>query len=190
MTLFNNKYRIESARLKGYDYSTPGEYFVTICVGGKIEWFGNVVDGKMKRNDVGEIVAEEWKRTQEIRNNVVLDEWVIMPNHFHGIIIIVESFVETPRRGVSTKGKLKPNSLGSIIGQFKSITSKRIRKTNPDFSWQPRFYDHIIRNEKGLNAIREYIHNNPAQWEYDRNDPSGLYNWKPNDSRLQRRHID
>jgi REP element-mobilizing transposase RayT len=148
------------------------------------------VDGKMKRNDVGEIVAEEWKRTQEIRNNVVLDEWVIMPNHFHGIIIIVESFVETPRRGVSTKGKLKPNSLGSIIGQFKSITSKRIRKTNPDFSWQPRFYDHIIRNEKGLNAIREYIHNNPAQWEYDRNDPSGLYNWKPNDSRLQRRHID
>jgi putative transposase len=188
MTLFNNKYRIESARLKGYDYSLPGEYFVTICAGGMVECFGNIVDGEMKRNDVGEKVAEEWQRTQEIRNNIMLDEWIVMPNHFHGIIII-ESFVETPRRGVSTK-KLKPNSLGSIVGQFKSITTKRIRSNgHPEFSWQPRFYDHIIRDEKGLNAIREYIHNNPAQWEYDRNDPSGLYNWKPNDTRLQRRHI-
>jgi putative transposase len=190
MTLFNNKYRIESGRLKGYDYSSPGEYFVTICTGGMIEYFGDVVDGEIKRNDVGEIVSEEWQRTQEIRNNVVLDEWVVMPNHFHGIICIVEkSLVETPRRGVSTRVTWKPNSLGSIINQFKSVSTKRIHTNGyPDFSWQPRFYDHIIRDEKGLNAIREYIHNNPAQWEYDRNDPSGLYNWKQNDQRLQRRH--
>jgi REP element-mobilizing transposase RayT len=104
MTLFKNKYRIESARLKGYDYSSPGEYFVTICAGGMVECFGDVVDGKMKRNDVGEIVAEEWQRTQEIREKIMLDEWVVMPNHFHGIICIVEkSLVETPRRGVSNK---------------------------------------------------------------------------------------
>jgi REP element-mobilizing transposase RayT len=206
MTLFNNKYRIESARLKGYDYSFPGEYFVTICTGGMIhpvryiklqnhrrikktisqgKYFSDVVDGEIKRNDVGEIVAEEWQRTQEIRKNVVLDEWVIMPNHFHGIVCIVEkSFVETHcNASLQWKNNFGPqrNNLSSIIRGFKSITTKRIRKINPDFSWQPRFYDHIIRDEKGLNAIREYIHNNPAQWEYDRNDPSGLYNWKPND---------
>jgi REP element-mobilizing transposase RayT len=209
VTLFNNKYRIESARLKGYDYASQGEYFITICTGGMVEYFGNVVNDEMKRNDIGEIVAKEWQRTQEIRKIVVLDEWVVMPNHFHGIICIVEkSLVETTRRVVSNKPqqsksfkletsqrdvstrKLKPNSLGSIIGQFKSITTKRIHANGyPDFSWQPRFYDHIIRDEKGLNAIREYIHNNPAQWEFDQNDPSGLYNWNPNDTRLQRTNI-
>jgi REP element-mobilizing transposase RayT len=141
----------------------------------------------------------------------MLDEWIVMPNHFHGIICIVEPPVETTRRVVSNKpcesgafvethcyaslqrknifGPQK-NNLSSIIRGFKSITTKRIHTNGyPDFSWQPRFYDHIIRDEKGLNAIREYIHNNPAQWEYDRNDPSGLYNWKQNDHRLQRRHI-
>jgi REP element-mobilizing transposase RayT len=193
MTLFNNKYRIESARLKGYDYSSPGEYFVTICAGGKVECFGDVVDGEMNRNDVGEIVAEEWQRTQEIRKNVVLDEWVVVPNHFHGIVCIIEhASVETHcNASLQWKNKFGPqkNNLSSIIRGFKSITTKRIRANgHPEFSWQPRFYDHIIRDEKGLNAIREYIHNNPAQWEYDRNDPSGLYNWKTNDSRLQRRY--
>ena len=198
MTLFNNKYRIESARLKGYDYSSPGEYFVTICAGGMVECFGDVVDGEMKRNGVGEIVAEEWQRTQELRKKIMLDEWVIMPNHFHCIVCIVEkSSVETSESRVlvethsnaslQSKNIFGPqrNNLSSIIRGFKSITTKRIHTNGySDFAWQPRFYDHIIRDEKGLNAIREYIHNNPAQWEYDRNDPSGLYNWKPNDSRL------
>ena len=182
MTLFKNKYRVESARLKGYDYSLPGQYFVTICTKGMVEWFGEIVDGVVKRNETGNIVAEEWQKTQEVRKNVLLDEWIIMPNHVHGIICITESSVETPHRDdvetphrdVSTMQNWKPNSLGSIINQFKSIATKRIRKIQPDFAWQPRFYDRIIRDERGLVAVREYIHNNPIRWEEDRKHPNKI----------------
>jgi putative transposase len=73
---------------------------------------------------------------------------------------------------------LTRQSLSYIIRHYKGRVSFEIHKINPNFSWHPRFYDHIIRTEKSLNAIREYIQNNPAQWEYDRNDPTGLYNWK------------
>jgi Transposase IS200 like. len=196
MTLFNNKYRIESARLKGYDYSSSGEYFVTICAGGMIEYFGNVVNGEIKRNDVGEIAHQMWMEIPNHNKNVMTDEFIIMPNHVHGIIVLCENdhgrdAINRVSTGGTTKSKnpmLMRQSLPYIIRQYKGRVSFEIHKTNSEFSWQSRFYDHIIRDEKGLNAIREYIHNNPAQWEYDRNDPSGLYNWKPNDSRLQRRH--
>jgi len=108
-----------------------------------------------------------------------------MPNHFHGVIIITKNLndaattVETPRRGVSTSpqpSRLQPNSLGSIINQFKSVCTKRIRAAgHPQFAWQSRFYDHIIRNEKSLMAIRQYIYNNPAKWEFDRENPESVW---------------
>jgi REP element-mobilizing transposase RayT len=91
MTLFNNKYRIESARLKGYDYSFPGEYFVTICTGGMIEYFGDVMDGEIKRNDVGEIAHKAWIEIPNHHKHVMLDEFIIMPNHVHGIIVLCEN---------------------------------------------------------------------------------------------------
>jgi REP element-mobilizing transposase RayT len=133
-------------------------------------------------NECGKIVEEEWLLTKSIRSNVDLDHYVVMPNHFHGILII-ES-VETSRRDVSKNDKpaysnnetaqrtvsttLKPNSLSSIIGQFKSVVTKRIRKIgHSNFGWQPRFYDHIIRNEYDLHRIRTYIQNNPLKWELD-----------------------
>lgn len=126
-------------------------------------------------NDIGKIVEEEWLKTKEIRLNVDLDYYVIMPNHFHGILIInnvetsrwdVSQTKESGHRPVSTQ--LKPNSLGSIIGQFKSICTKRIHKMGFDhFQWQPRFYDHIIRNEADLRRIRNYIQKNPLKWELD-----------------------
>ena len=141
----------------------------------------------MKLSVVGKIVSNEWIRTKQIRQNVVLDEWVIMPNHFHGIVIIdndrVDCNVETPRRGVSTTSKRnlhhkiqwKPNSLGSIICQFKSITTKQIHSVGfHNFAWQPRFYEHIIRNEKELNKKREYIINNPIEWKLDNEKPRPL----------------
>ncbi len=140
---------------------------------------------------IGEIVAEEWQNTEQIRKDVSLDRWVLMPNHLHGIIVLrhwtprsapLEMFNretahrETPRRGVSTGGsRLTPNSLGSIIGQFKSICTKRIRAAGfVDFAWQSRFYDHIIRGEKALNGIREYIVNNPLKWELDQDNPKNF----------------
>jgi|WetSurMetagenome_2_1015567.scaffolds.fasta_scaffold227713_2 putative transposase len=196
MTLFNNKYRIESARLKGYDYSSPGEYFVTICTGSMIECFGDVMYGEMKRNDVGEIAHQMWMNIPNHHEHAMLDEFIVMPNHVHGIVVLCENdhvrdAINRVSTGGTTKSKnpmLMRQSLPYIIRQYKGRVSFEIHKTNPDFFWQPRFYDHIIRDEKGLNAIREYIKNNPAQWEYDRNDPSELYKWKQNDQRLQRRH--
>ncbi len=181
MTLFKNKYRIESARLKGWDYSNPGLYFVTICTHNRGCFFGDVVDGEMHLSPIGEIVAEEWQKTPTIRPNVMLDEWVVMPNHVHGIVVIGDT-VETPRRGVSTgrgvstNANWKPNSLGSIINQFKLICTKRIWALgNSDFRWQARFYDHIVRNERELNEIRNYILGNPSKWDADRNNPSDLW---------------
>ena len=180
MTLFKGKYRIESARSPVWDYSSPGAYFVTICTKGMQCWFGDVFDGRMQLSPLGGIVAEEWRKTEQIRPTVTLDKWTVMPNHLHGIVVINEipSVVETTRRVVSTRKTLKPNSVGSIIGQFKSASTKRIHASGyPEFAWQPRYYDHIIRNEKSFNKIREYIANNGVRWEFDRNHPSGLIDW-------------
>lgn len=183
MRKFKGKYRIASTRLSSWDYSSPGHYFVTICTQNLQPFFGEVVDEVVRLSRPGEIIFEEWQNTEELRSNITLDEWVIMPNHIHGIIIINESDVETPRRGVSTETdekrgnpKWKANSLGSIIGQFRGICTKRIRGEGYiDFAWQPRFYDHIIRNEKSLQQIREYIRNNPLQWELDRENPLNIH---------------
>jgi len=178
MTLFKNKYRIESTRLKGWDYSAAGYYFITICTKNRECILGELVGGDVCLSNIGEIVAEEWLKTPQIRLNVDLDEWVIMPNHFHGIIILksdgnVETpcrAVETPRRGVSTGWK--PDSLGSIVNQFKSVCTKRIWAMGYfDFVWQSRFYDHIIQDEASLQRIRRYISENPIKWAQDDNNP-------------------
>ena len=172
---FKNKYRIDSSRLIEWDYSTPWWYYITICTKNFRNWFGEIKNGKMILNNMGKIVEEEWLKTKEIRTNVDLDYYVVMPNHFHGNLIILD--VETSRRDVSqtketgqrpVSTKLKPNSLGSIIGQFKSVCTKRIHKLGfTDFQWQSRYYDHILRNEDDLRRIRNYIQNNPMKWELD-----------------------
>jgi putative transposase len=185
MTLFQDKYRIESARLPGWDYSSPGAYFVTLCTKGMLNWFGDVVDGTMQLSPIGEIVADEWKKTEQIRPDVSLDQWIVMSNHLHGIVVIREtSMVETHRDAslppFNKQNKFGPqrNNLASIIRGFKSASSKRIHVSGcAEFAWQPRYYDHIIRNERSFNKIREYIANNVMQWEFDRNHPSGLTDW-------------
>lgn len=176
---FKNKYTIKSARLPGYDYSQDGTYFVTICTKNHEEFFGKIENEKMILSDIGKI-AEKFYR--EIPNHfpfVVLDECVVMPNHVHGIIEIVKTpNVETPNLGVSTTTQhCKPGCLGVIINQYKRICTMEIGKQFPcvGFQWQPRFYNHIIRNEKSLNKIREYIQTNPAMWERDRNNIENLW---------------
>ena len=172
--LFLDKYRISSIRRKGHDYTSPGIYFITINTDAKISWFGSVANGIMRLSPIGEIVREEWLKSENLRDNIKLDEWIIMPNHIHGIIKINERPVKTARWAVSPKVKknrnqfrtetLKPNSIGSIIGQVKSICSKKIRKEGfKYFKWQNRYYDHIIRDENELNIIRTYIRLNPQR---------------------------
>lgn len=176
MTLYKNKYRIESVRCQNWNYTSNGYYFVTICTYNREKFFGDVIEDKMQLSPVGTIVAEEWQKTAQIRSYVELDEWIVMPNHLHGIIIIKN---ETFRRNVSTemvKSRLKPKSLGSIISQIKSVCTKRIWEAGfDDFNWQDRFYDHVIRDEESLHNIREYIVNNPLKWKLDKNNPANLY---------------
>jgi REP element-mobilizing transposase RayT len=181
MTLFKEKYRIESTRLPGWDYVSAGWYFVTFCTKNRECLLGDVINGDIRLSAIGEIVAEEWQKTEQIRPNVAMDEWMIMPNHVHGIIVIKNGgVVETPRRGVSTvnvsTSRWKPNSLGSIINQIKSVCTKRIWAAGfRDFAWQPRFFDHIIRDEKSLHNIQQYIRNNPLKWQLDKDNPANLY---------------
>ena len=179
MSLYNNKYRVESTRLKNWDYSNTGLYYVTINTYKMKKYFGEIIRGKMQLNEAGVIADEEWKNNEVKRNNVILDEYVIMPNHIHGILAI-EKLTESLKpettqlhrqssRVVSTeaKGTLKANSLGSILGQFKSKCTSRILDINPVFKWQGRFHDRIIRNEQELDNIRAYIHYNPMKWSED-----------------------
>ena len=179
---FGGKYRIQSARAQWWDYANNGMYFVTICTQHRKHFFGKIFDGKMELNKIGEIVVREWKRTFDIRPdmNLCMDAFVVMPNHFHAIIGIGENKYNTNaetqciaslRSPLSPKNKFGPQSknLASIIRGFKSAVTIHARKINPQFAWQSRFHDHIVRNEKSLKNIRRYIFNNPAMWHRDRN---------------------
>jgi putative transposase len=157
--LYKNKYRVESARLKNWDYSSPGGYFITICTKNRELYLGKIVNDEMVLSEMGQIVNNHWREIPIHFPHAQLDEFVVMPNHFHGIIKI-ENNVETPKLGVSTK-------LGVIINQYKRICTIQIKKHEYDFAWQSRFYDHIIRNDDELNLIRQYIINNPMNWHND-----------------------
>lgn len=180
MTLYKNKYRIESARKPGWNYAANGAYFITICTRNRQHFFGTIDDGIMQLSAIGEIVADEWQKTAIVRPHVMLDEWVVMPNHFHAIVVIQNpnpdpfsrfpDDVETTRRVVSTGvSRLQPKSLGSIVGQFKSMCTKRIWAMEfCEFAWQSRFYDRIIPDLAALNRIRQYIKTNPERWKTDK----------------------
>ena len=156
-------------RLPGWDYAAPGLYFVTICTHKRRCCFGDVVNGEMLLNEMGQIVKEEILKTSEIHEKVLIDSWVIMPNHIHLIIIISQvKDVATPRRGVVTESPKhwKPGTLGVLINQLKGACTRRIRSDlDPDFAWQARYYDHIIRTDNDLENLREYIQLNPVNWQ-------------------------
>ena len=155
-------------RLQFYDYSNNGWYFVTICTKQKRPWFGEVVDGKMILNEIGNITSNHWNEIPSHYKNVELDEYVIMPNHIHGIIIVTENHVGNGLAHSSIKSKngqvrsLRPN-LSNIIGGFKAGVSREIRGLGLPFIWQRSFYDRIIRNESELLKIRKYIKLNPLK---------------------------
>ncbi len=179
MTRINKKsgsqnHRRRSIRLKGYDYSQVGAYFVTICVQHRKHLFGNVVDGKMVLNEWGQVVSDEWIKTPTLRPNVELDSWVVMPNHFHGIILITDVLHAHAEEGLITEPasfQSPSQTIGAIVRGFKSAVTKQInimRKTPAVPLWQRNYYEHIIRDEDALNRIRQYIINNPAKWHQDK----------------------
>ena len=174
----SDKPRRASFRLPGYDYTQPGAYFVTICTQNQASLFGEVVEGEMRLNVYGQIVHDEWAKTADIRQNVQLDSYMVMPNHFHAIIILADVAATThadvaATRRVAPTGP-KPGSIGAIIGQFKSVVAKRIneaRLASGTRVWQRNYFEHVIRSEDELDAIRKYIAENPMRWEFDRENP-------------------
>jgi len=166
VTRFAGKYRIESTRLKDWDYSSPGYYFVTICTRKFDPIFGDVTQGRVELSEVGKIAKKFWIEIPSHFPNVGLDEFVIMPNHVHGIVLIKSQHVETQH--AASLQKPKPGSLSTIIRSYKSALTRWSRRNgHPTFVWQPRFYDHIIRTDKSLHEIREYMRDNPIKWNLD-----------------------
>ena len=188
--LFKNKYRIPSTRLHSWDYSRNGNYFVTICVKNRECVLGQIEHGKVILSAIGNIAEYCWLEIPRHFPFIKLDECIIMPNHVHGIIVIDhiddENMVNSNRRdvacNVSTINKNtaqfsrispKRGSLPSVIRSFKSAVTKFVnRKLSAQFfTWQPRYYDRIIRNEKELWHVRNYIQQNPSRWAENEDNP-------------------
>ena len=172
-----------SIRIPGYDYSQAGWYFVTICIHNK-EWlFGSIVENKMVLSQIGKVIDFYWKKLLHHFKNIELDKYQIMPNHFHGIIHIVGAKHPMENNSVSRlniKSNASPiqrphgtipGSLGAIMQNFQSITCRKINKINKtpgNHLWQRNYWEHVIRDEDGLNRIRHYIINNPLKWPDDK----------------------
>jgi len=169
-----------SIRLKGYDYSNAGYYYVTICTQDRLHLFGGIADGEMILNDAGKMIKYQWQQLICRFENIELHEFVIMPNHFHGIIELVGvPLVGTPNpgqpQGIAPTVCFAP-TLGDVIGAFKSLTTNdyilNVTHNNwPRFNkkiWQRNYYEHIIRDEKSFYKISEYIRTNPLLWQDDK----------------------
>ncbi len=193
MRKFNpNIHNRKSIRLEGYDYSSAGAYFITLCCRERAHLFGEIIYGSMELNQLGEIIEEEWIRTIEIRSHISLGEWVVMPNHFHGIIHIEKDLEQNPEH--IGKFRSPSQTIGAIIRGFKGATTKRIKElifNRPDLPerancdspqrdsplsgidpeksiWQRDYWDNIIRNQRAYDNIINYIRNNPKKWEEDK----------------------
>ncbi len=249
-TLYQNKYRNESIRLQHWDYANAGAYFITICTKNRAYFFGEIIDGEMHLNEIGKIAKQEWIKTPDIRPdmNLKLGEFVVMPNHFHAVLIIGEnqynqrtiiqrndcldelhgiggnglgcdggnglgfdrrdalqcvptiktqsvqttSMKMTDARFPQNKFGPQSKNLASVIRGYKSSVTTRVKimmaenlntqiandgendissnrvNTDSAFAWQPRFYEHIIRNDRAFYNIQKYIVDNPMKWQEDR----------------------
>jgi len=177
------KHHRRSIRLKGYDYSSAGSYFVTICVQHRACLFGEVNDGVMCINDAGEMVQRVWYSLPNRFERACLDTFVVMPNHIHGIIQLTDGEME---RGCNTNSSDKKSDLlGNVVGAFKSITTHQYAIAVHAHHWQPfdkrlwqrNYYEHIIRDRNALQTVCQYIANNPSLWKYDRLHPNNPSKW-------------
>lgn len=182
MTYNPTIHRRKSIRLQGYDYSQAGAYFITVCTHNRVPLFGEIVDGVMVLNSAGQIVEKCWCAIPEHFPQVTLDEFVVMPNHVHGIITVGANNVgandylplpsdETPIQSNEPPRPLQhgtSRTIGSMVRGFK-IGVTRWFRANTDIHavWQRNYYEHIIRNEDAYLKIAEYIQTNPQRWETD-----------------------
>jgi REP element-mobilizing transposase RayT len=177
---FKDKYKKGSIRNQNWDYSRPGFYFITMVTMGRERVFGEIKNGEVILSDAGNIASNIWKQIPEHFEFVRLDEFVIMPDHMHGILEISERDSDEINSSLNMNvkdtiggitGKNNPmlhKNLSRVVRWYKGKVTFEIRKFNHQFGWQPRFYDRIIRDERHLNATRNYIKSNPEKWQLDR----------------------
>lgn len=184
-----------SIRLKGFNYSRNGAYFVTLCTKERESLFGKILEGEMVTNDAGQVIRTVWNDLPEHYPHVELDQFIVMPNHIHGILLLVGAGLKPALdkvndANVQNRFGLKPNwaglkpaptgkrhGLSEVIRGLKTFSARQInRERNMPGRpvWQRTYYDRIIRNETELNRIREYIINNPLKWHLDRDNPTGM----------------
>ena len=168
MTLFQNRYRIESTRIPDWDYSARLVLRDILHEGQRMS-LGRAVDGQMLLSDAGVIAEAEMKALSTHYQNVAVDRYVIMPNHVHAIVVVEGTHIYSPKAGVAPSpiGMNRP-SLSTIVGGYKAGVSRRCHAQGiVDFAWQARFHDHILRSNVSVNAVRDYIDRNPENWILD-----------------------
>ena len=162
--------------LRDYDYSTSGYYFVTVCSKDREERFGKIENGRMCLNTAGEIARNSWAEIPLHFQHIEIDEFSVMPNHIHGILIIGESMVGSAYMRSHQRNAFMHSLqdrtkmlLSKVIQQYKASVTRKINllESSHHFGWQKSFYDHVIRNDESLNNLRQYIANNPLKWELD-----------------------
>jgi len=167
-------YHRRTIRLQDYDYSLEGAYYITICVQNRSCLFGDIANEIVIPNDAGNMVQKMWDELPLYYPGIALDAFILMPNHVHGIIVL------TGETGQARGPAPTFISLPDVMQRFKSITTAKYRKGVTENGWAPfegklwqrNYYEHIIRSEKALNSIREYIFANPAKWAYDKENPA------------------
>jgi REP element-mobilizing transposase RayT len=201
MRFHPERHHRRSIRLKGYDYRQAGAYFVTVCTQDRSFLFGEMVHGEMRLNDAGKMVYDVWNDLPAFYPGVQTDAFIVMPNHIHGIIILVGADPRVcpdadPRVCPDADPRVCPDAdprvcpgqpqgvaptmgLPDVVHRFKTMTTKRYADGVKRLGWEPfrgrlwqrNYYEHIIRNEESLNRIREYILTNPMRWALDRENP-------------------
>ena len=183
---YKQRYRISSARLQGYDYGQNGAYFVTICTKDRIHYFGEIIGScvetqnlaSLQPTHIGQIANEYWQKIPEHFPFVILDEFQIMPNHVHGIIVIDSKETQniaSLQEGYKNKFGPQSGNLSSVIRGYKAAIKSFVTTNHCEFGWQPRFHDRIIRNDDEMNRIRKYIIENPDNWARDRDNKEDLF---------------
>ena len=169
----SEKHHRRSIRLKRFDYTQPGAYFVTICAQNRECLFGAVTDGEIRLNETGRVIQTTWGELPSRFSNIAIDALAVMPNHIHGIVLVGAQFIAPSHpRGKNLGAMNRNHTLGEIVRTFKAASTRLIRSTgNLNFAWQRNYYEHVIRDDNSLNRIRQYILDNPARWDMDRENP-------------------
>jgi putative transposase len=177
-----------SVRHQGHNYAAPGAYFVTVCVQHRRCLFGEIADGEMHLNAAGQMVHSSWEQLPERWPCLILDAFVVMPNHFHGILWIEEDgfgLINSDGKVVGQDGHADAPTLGEVVGGWKSLTTHRYIQGVRGAGWLPfagrlwqrSFYDHIVRDEASFWTIQEYVATNPQRWEGDQLHPDNPSKW-------------